>query len=57
MLLGDSDPLVTPAEARQWADHTSGKFQLRVFAGGHFFLTDHQRHVTQLVRRALLPSA
>lgn len=56
VLLGDSDPLVSPAEARQWADHTSGKFQLRVFAGGHFFLTDHQRHITQLVRRALIPS-
>ncbi len=56
VLLGDSDPLVSPAEARRWAEHTSGAFQLRVFAGGHFFLTDHQRHVTQMVRRALISS-
>jgi surfactin synthase thioesterase subunit len=56
VLVGDSDPLVTPAEAQEWAAHTTGAFQVRVFGGGHFFLTDHQRQVTHLVRRALISS-
>ena len=54
VLIGNADPLVSADEAREWAQHTSGPFALRVFPGGHFFLTDHQRQVTQLVRKALL---
>lgn len=38
--LGDRDPLVTAGEARAWADHTTGRFALRVLPGGHFYLTD-----------------
>jgi pyochelin biosynthesis protein PchC len=37
-LIGDSDPMVTVAEARWWRRHTSGAFELRVFPGGHFYL-------------------
>jgi surfactin synthase thioesterase subunit len=37
-LVGDSDPKVTVDEARSWADHTTGPFDLEVFHGGHFYL-------------------
>ena len=55
-LVGDADPLVTPDEARAWAEETTGPFALRVFAGGHFYLTDHLRQVSQTVRASLLSS-
>nr|WP_246421902.1 alpha/beta fold hydrolase [Nocardiopsis mwathae] len=40
-MTGDDDPQVTLDEARKWADHTSGGFDLQVYSGGHFFLTHH----------------
>jgi pyochelin biosynthetic protein PchC len=55
-LVGDADPLVTLDDARAWAEATTGPFALRVFAGGHFYLTDHQRQVTQIVRASLISS-
>jgi surfactin synthase thioesterase subunit len=51
--IGDNDPVVSPDEARAWAEHTTGPFQLRVYPGGHFYLNDHQRQVVDLVRRTL----
>lgn len=53
-LIGDDDPLVTPDEARAWAAHTTGSFALRVLAGGHFYLNDHQRQVAAIVRARLI---
>jgi pyochelin biosynthesis protein PchC len=53
-LVGDADPLVTTEEARAWAEHTTGPFALRVFAGGHFFLNDYPRELTRIARRALI---
>jgi pyochelin biosynthetic protein PchC len=37
-VLGDDDPEVTVAEARDWAEMTSGAFDLGVFPGDHFYL-------------------
>ncbi|MFE0027837.1 thioesterase II family protein [Amycolatopsis sp. NPDC059021] len=37
---GDRDPRVSVAEARAWAEHTTGPAELRVLPGGHFFLVD-----------------
>src|SRR5262249_18445041 len=37
-IIGDKDPRVDLDEARAWADHTTGPFDLRVFLGGHFYL-------------------
>lgn len=50
VLTGDADPKTTLDEARAWERHTEGEFSLRVFAGGHFFLADHQAAVLRLVR-------
>jgi pyochelin biosynthetic protein PchC len=48
-LIGEDDPKVTEAEARQWATHTSGAFELKTFPGGHFYLTEHHAAVNRLL--------
>ncbi|MFF9402327.1 thioesterase II family protein [Streptomyces sp. NPDC014744] len=57
-LVGDNDPKVTLDEARAWSQHTEGAFEFRVFAGGHFYLTDHQHDIVRLITdRAAAPAA
>jgi surfactin synthase thioesterase subunit len=53
VLTGDSDPKTTLDEARAWAGHTSGSFDLRVFPGGHFFLTDQAEQITKMLSEHL----
>ncbi|GAA1637222.1 thioesterase II family protein [Actinoplanes couchii] len=36
--VGDDDPGVPVEAAEAWADCTAGRFDMRVFAGGHFYL-------------------
>lgn len=45
-LTGFSDPRVSVGELRHWAGHTDGPFELQVFPGGHFYLTDHAETIT-----------
>ncbi|GAA2515686.1 thioesterase II family protein [Winogradskya humida] len=52
-LTGDNDPRVTLDEARAWAAHTTGGFDLRTFPGGHFYLTAHQPAITTLISQHL----
>ncbi|WP_370968654.1 thioesterase II family protein [Amycolatopsis sp. cg9] len=52
-LIGDRDPKVTEAEARQWAERTSGEFELRTYPGGHFYLNDHAAAVIRLIGERL----
>ncbi|WP_405630459.1 alpha/beta fold hydrolase [Streptomyces sp. NBC_00016] len=47
---GDDDPLTPVADARVWAEHTTGAFRLHVLSGGHFFLNDHWAAVARTVR-------
>ncbi|MEU0534699.1 thioesterase II family protein [Amycolatopsis tolypomycina] len=51
VLTGDADPKTPVAEARAWERHTTGGFDLRVFPGGHFFLTDAMPEVAGLLDR------
>ncbi|MEV7024440.1 alpha/beta fold hydrolase [Kitasatospora sp. NPDC093558] len=44
-MVGDRDPRVGLEQAAAWRDHTTGAFDLRVFPGGHFYLTEHEREV------------
>jgi surfactin synthase thioesterase subunit len=53
VLTGDGDPRTTMDEARAWAGHTIGSFDLRVYAGNHFFLVDHVEEIITLLRRDL----
>lgn len=54
-LTGDSDPKTSMDEARAWRGHTSGTFDLQVFAGGHFFLTDHADDIIKTVEQRMQP--
>ena len=41
----DDDPKTSLDEARAWEGHTLGGSTLRVFPGGHFYLTDRAADV------------
>jgi surfactin synthase thioesterase subunit len=53
VMTGDNDPKTTLDEAEAWARHTTGSFDLRVFAGGHFFLTDHADSIIKVLDQYL----
>ncbi|WP_369218373.1 thioesterase II family protein, partial [Streptomyces flavofungini] len=57
VLTGRDDPLTTVEEAERWQEHTTGAHRLRVFDGGHFFLTQHLAAVQAEIGRALDPAA
>ena len=38
-LLGDRDPDAAPEDAAAWSRETTADFSIRVFPGGHFYLT------------------
>ncbi|MCT2585124.1 thioesterase II family protein [Actinophytocola gossypii] len=48
-MVGDADTEATVDEVADWRAHTSGEFELRVFDGGHFYLTDHAGTVLGMV--------
>jgi len=49
-LTGDSDPKTTLDEAEDWRRHTTGAFDLKVFPGGHFFLSSQAPAVLAVLR-------
>jgi surfactin synthase thioesterase subunit len=53
MLVGDSDPETTVAEASAWREHTTGEFDLCVFPGGHFYLDEHGPAVANMISTTL----
>ncbi|MEU4230022.1 alpha/beta fold hydrolase [Nonomuraea sp. NPDC026600] len=48
-LVGDADPRVGEDDARAWAGHTTGGFELITFTGGHFYLAEHTEEVAKIV--------
>ncbi|MFD8440682.1 thioesterase II family protein [Streptomyces microflavus] len=48
-LTGDTDPKTTVEEAGAWQEHTSGPFELRVFDGGHFFVSERTDAVARVL--------
>ncbi|MFK8844240.1 thioesterase II family protein [Streptomyces sp. Ac-502] len=52
-LTGDNDPLTTVEEAEDWRAHTTGAFDLRVYPGGHFFLSSQAPAVLAVLREHL----
>ena len=54
-LVGDRDPRASLDDARAWAAMTSGRFGLREFPGGHFYLRK-QRRLLMCVLEQLLPA-
>jgi len=57
VLTGDNDPMVTAQEAQAWANHTEGRFDLKVYPGGHFFINDHSTAVMRLIRETAVSRA
>lgn len=51
VLTGRDDPKTTLDEANAWALHTSRTFDLHVFEGGHFFLSDQPGAINALLQR------
>jgi len=41
VMTGTADPRTSLAEADAWCGHTTGRFTLLTYPGGHFFLQDH----------------
>ncbi|MFF5565695.1 thioesterase II family protein [Streptomyces sp. NPDC012623] len=52
-LTGDDDPKTTLDEAEDWRGHTTGDFALKVFPGGHFYLSAQAPAVIGLLREHL----
>ncbi|MFI7445013.1 thioesterase II family protein [Nonomuraea indica] len=48
-LVGDADPRVGEDDARAWAGHTTGGFELVTFTGGHFYLAEHTEEVAKAI--------
>lgn len=53
VLIGESDPQVTPDEAVAWSVHTTGPLEVRGYPGGHFFLAEQRQAVTALLAERL----
>jgi surfactin synthase thioesterase subunit len=56
-LTGDADPLASVDEVASWRAHTTGRFSLRVFTGGHFFLDEHRAGVVEVLAEHLTGAA
>lgn len=52
-LTGDSDLGAVPGEVAAWERHTTGGFDMAVFAGGHFYLQNQLPGVTRAIERAM----
>ncbi|MFG2502307.1 thioesterase II family protein [Streptomyces sp. NPDC048441] len=52
--VGTEDPRVTLDEARSWADHTDGGFEMDTYPGDHFYLTEQRQSVAAVVSRRIL---
>ncbi|MEU8976429.1 alpha/beta fold hydrolase [Streptomyces monashensis] len=50
VLTGDADPRTSLEEARAWSEHTESEYDLRVFSGGHFFLSERPAEVLAVLR-------
>ncbi|MFI8391490.1 thioesterase II family protein [Streptomyces sp. NPDC085540] len=52
-LTGDEDPGATVEQVAAWENHTHAAFEMRVFPGGHFYLSEHWDAVGAAVRDCL----
>jgi pyochelin biosynthetic protein PchC len=52
-LVGDADPEASIDDVLAWREHTTGRFDLRVFPGGHFYLDALSEEVADTIRRTL----
>jgi len=55
--VGEDDPRASLDEARAWAEHTTGPFELEVFPGDHFYLVGQSARVLDRLAAKLLPGS
>ncbi|GAA3598985.1 alpha/beta fold hydrolase [Kineosporia mesophila] len=55
VLTGDADPRTPLDEVAGWAGHTTTGCEVKVFPGGHFYLSEQVDGVAALLRERLLP--
>ncbi|BAZ48614.1 erythronolide synthase [Nostoc sp. NIES-4103] len=51
---GTADPNVTQQELEQWREQTTSHFSLKLFAGGHFFLSQQANFIAQDISEKIL---
>lgn len=56
-LTGDRDPGASPGEVQAWSAVTTGRFALRVFPGGHFYLREQGSLLVSTLAQRLAPVA
>jgi surfactin synthase thioesterase subunit len=49
VLVGDADPMATIEDAEAWRGHTTGKFRIEVYPGGHFYLSEQVNSVLSTI--------
>ena len=54
---GESDSLITSTELMAWRDVTTGRFDVHLFAAGHFYLYEQEELVLGYLRELCLESA
>lgn len=54
---GESDPLVEPDGLARWAPETRGPFEVRTFAGGHFYFQPHPDRLLRFIERSIEDAA
>jgi medium-chain acyl-[acyl-carrier-protein] hydrolase len=52
---GFQDKTLNREEILPWREHTRASFSLRMFRGGHFFINDMRKPMSQLILQALKP--
>lgn len=50
---GKEDPVVSRSEIAQWQRYTTSPCSFYEFAGGHFFIHDHFKEITQIISKTL----
>jgi len=50
---GTNDQLVSEESLAAWGQHTAAPFELRMFAGGHFYLRGMERELAAHIGRTL----
>ncbi|MFD0887076.1 thioesterase II family protein [Streptosporangium algeriense] len=53
VIVGDTDPVVTPLQAKEWQARTESGFSLTILPGGHFYLQPQRAAVVAEILRRL----
>jgi surfactin synthase thioesterase subunit len=56
-LVGAADPHTTADDAAAWRHHSSGRFDLQIFPGGHFYLDVLRLEVSSVISAAIAPKS